>query len=105
MGKAEIIKKISRKMYGNVNEKSIQQSTDFCDALEEVITEALINNKRVLWKGFINIEVVERAERKGRHPQTGEIFTFPATKSVKCKVSKAIRDLINGKQGMNDEYD
>lgn len=97
MSKAEIIKKIAKKMYGNVNDKSIQQSTVFCDTLEEVITNALLNGEKILWKGFISIEVSERAERKGRHPQKNEIVVFPSVKTIKCRVSKAIRDAVNGK--------
>lgn len=97
MSKAEIIKQIAEKMYGNVNDKSIQQSTDFCDTLEEVITSALLDGEKILWKGFFSMEVVERAERKGRHPQTNEIVVFPSVKSIKCKISKAIRDAVNGK--------
>lgn len=97
MSKAEIIKKIAEKMYGSVNDKSIQQSTVFCDTLEEVITDALLDGNKILWKGFISMEVVERAERKGRHPQTNEIVIFPSIKSIKCKISKAIKDAVNGK--------
>lgn len=97
MSKVEIIKKIAEKMYGNVNDKTIQQSTAFCDILEEVIKDALLDNKKILWKGFISMQVVERAERKGRHPQTDEIVVFPSVKSIKCKISKAIRDAVNGK--------
>lgn len=97
MSKTEIIKKIAQKMCGNVNEKSIQQSTTFCDILEEVITEALLNGDKILWKGFISMEVVERAERKGRHPQTNEVVIFPSVKSIKCRISKAIKDAVNEK--------
>lgn len=97
MSKAEIIKQIAEKMYGNVNDKSIQQSTAFCDTLEEIIKNALLDGDKILWKGFISIEVVERAERKGRHPQTDEIVVFPSVKSIKCRVSKAIKDAVNGK--------
>ena len=97
MSKAEIIKQIAEKMYGNVNDKSIQQSTAFCDTLEEIIKNALLDGDKILWKGFIRMEVVERAERKGRHPQTDEIVVFPSVKSIKCKVSKAIKDAVNGK--------
>ena len=43
MSKAEIIKQIAEKMYGNVNDKSIQQSTAFCDTLEEIIKNALLD--------------------------------------------------------------
>lgn len=97
MSKAEIIKQITEKMYGNVNDKNIQQSTAFCDILEEVITSALLDGDKISWKGFISMEVDERAERKGRHPQTGEIVVFPSVKSIKCRVSKTIKDAVNGK--------
>lgn len=98
MSKAEIIKQIAEKMYGNVNDKSIQQSTAFCDTLEEIIKNALLDGDKILWKGFISMEVVERAERKGRHPQTDEIVVFPSVKSIKCRVSKAIKDAVNGNE-------
>lgn len=97
MSKTDIIKKIAERLYGNVSDKSIQQSTAFCDALEEVITDALLDEQKILWKGFISIEVNERPERKGRHPQTNETVVFPSVKTVKCKVSKTIRDAVNGK--------
>jgi nucleoid DNA-binding protein len=97
MSKADIIKQIAKKMYGNVNDKNIQQVSAFCDTLEEVITDALLDEQKILWKGFISIEVNERPERKGRHPQRDEIVVFPSVKTIKCRVSKAIRDAVNGK--------
>ena len=97
MSKTEIIKQIAEKMYGNVNDKSIQQSTAFCDTLEEVITNALLDGDKILWKGFISMDVVERGARNGRHPQTNEIVTFPPVKSVKCKVSESIKRAVNGR--------
>ena len=97
MSKSDIIKQIAEKMYGNVNDKTIQQSAAFCETLEEVVKDVLLNGDKILWKGFISMEVVERAERKGRHPQTNEIVVFPSVKSIKCKISKAIKDVVNGK--------
>jgi DNA-binding protein HU-beta len=35
--------------------------------------------------GFSTFKVVERAERKGRNPQTGEDITIPAKKTVTFK--------------------
>lgn len=97
MGKKEIIRKLAERIYGNATENELNKCADFCDTLVDIFTEALIENKKILWKGFLSIEVAERAERKGRHPQTNEIVTFPPTKSINCKVSKSIKDIVNGK--------
>jgi DNA-binding protein HU-beta len=67
------------------------------DAFAESITESLADGDKVLLKGFMSFEVIERAARRGRNPKTGEVSTFPATKSVKCKVSQAIKDAVNEK--------
>lgn len=97
MGRTEIIKQLAERIYGNANNRSIQQCTDFCDTLVDVLKDALLDEGKILWKGFISMEVVQRAERKGRHPQTNKIVTFPPVKSINCKVSKSIRNAVNEK--------
>lgn len=96
MSKTDIIKKIAERIYGDTTDANIQQATQFCDTLVDVITDALIEDKKIMWKGFISAEVVERGQRRGRHPQTNEIVTFPPSKSVKCKISKTIKDAVGG---------
>lgn len=96
MSKTDIIKKIAERIYGDTTDANIQQATQFCDTLVDVITDALIEDKKIIWKGFISAEVVERGQRRGRHPQTNEIVTFPPSKSVKCKISKTIKDAVGG---------
>ena len=101
MQRNEIIKKLAERIYGNANQPEIQQCTLFCDTLVDVITEALMNNERVLWKEFFTIKVCDRAERQGRNPNTNEIVTYPPTKTVVCKMSKAIKDVVKDKQNGN----
>lgn len=67
------------------------------DALADVVTDALVDGDKVIIRKFMSFEVCERAERSGRNPKTGEVTTFPAMKSVKCKISQAIKDAVNGK--------
>ena len=38
----------------------------------------------------------ERKARKGRNPRTGETVNIPASKSIKFKPSKAVRERIGG---------
>lgn len=97
MGTSEIIKKLAKRMYDNVSENEIRQCTEFCNNLVDICTEALVNNEKIIWKGFLSMEVIERGARKGRHPQTNEIVTFPPVKSVNCRISKAIKDAVNEK--------
>ena len=56
-----------------------------------------LEDKKIIWKGFLSVEVAERGARKGRHPQTKEIVTFPPVKTINCKMSKSIKDAVNGK--------
>lgn len=97
IGKNDIIRQLAERIYGNTSQKSIQESTQFCDTLVDIITDSLLNDEKILWKGFLSMDITNRSERKGRHPQTNEIVVFPSVKSVNCKISKAIRDLINEK--------
>lgn len=97
VSKSEIIRQLADRIYGNETEEEILQCTQFCDTLEEIFTESLIDGKRVVWKGFISAEVVEHGERRGRNPKTDEVDVFPPYKSIKCKISQLIRDIINEK--------
>lgn len=97
MSRTEIIKQLAERIFGNATEKELQQCTQYCDTLVDIIVDALLENKKIIWKGFMSFEVTERRQRQGRHPQTNEVVTFPPVKSIKCKMSKAIKDAVNEK--------
>lgn len=90
MTKSNIITKISDRM-------GLSKTTceSVIDIFADEVKNCLVNGDKLIIKGFMSFEVSERPERDGRNPKTGEISTFPAVKSVKCKISKAIRDAIN----------
>lgn len=67
------------------------------DSFSDEVKKCLVNGDKLIIKGFISLEVNERPEREGRNPKTGAVDTFPAVKSVKCRISKAIKDAVNGK--------
>jgi len=69
----------------------------FISAFESVVTKALVENKKVQLVGFMTIDVVERAEREGRNPQTGAPMRIAASKAPRFKVGKKLRDAVNGK--------
>lgn len=97
MSKIDIIKEIAERIYGDVSEININQVTLFCDTLVDVFTDALIEGKKITWNGFMTMEAVDRGERRGRHPITNEVVIFPPSKSIKCKISQLIKDVVNGK--------
>lgn len=67
------------------------------DAFSETIKDCLVKGDKILLKGFMSFEVVERAEREGRNLNTGAPVTYPSVKTIKCKMSQAFKDAINEK--------
>lgn len=55
---------------------------------------AMENGERVIVSGFGSFHISERAEQKGRNPQTGEAITIPAHKVVKFRPGKKLRNLV-----------
>ena len=97
MGRTELIKKLSAKMYGNLSPKNVQECSEFCDSVVEIIKEAIMNGEKITWSGFMTIDVKDCPPRKGRNPQTNEVVTFPACKKISCKISKDIKKELNEK--------
>ena len=64
-------------------------------AFIETVSEELKNGGKVQLMGFGTFEVVERGERTGRNPQTGEEMKIAASKAPRFKVGKALKDALN----------
>lgn len=92
MGKNELITNIAQKT--GLPKASCES---VIDTFADEIRDSLINGDKIIIKGFMSFEVNEHPKRNGRNPKTGEVCTFPAVKSIKCKISKAIKDAINEK--------
>ena len=80
MNKAELVMKMSE-ISGLPRVKVEKALNAFLDA----VTEALKEGEKVTLVGFGTFMVVERAERVGRNPRTGEQIKIPARKVVKFK--------------------
>lgn len=52
------------------------------------LADAMEKGERVTLSGFGSFTVVERAEQKGRNPQTGQAIVIPAHNVVKFKPGK-----------------
>jgi DNA-binding protein HU-beta len=65
-------------------------------AFISVVSESLKNGVDVPLAGFGTFTIVDRAEREGRNPMTGEAITIAAKKVVKFKPGKALKVDIGG---------
>ena len=61
----------------------------------ELIGELLTSGKEVNFTGWGKFKVVQREERNGRNPQTGEEITISAKKLIKFKPGKKLDEKVN----------
>jgi DNA-binding protein HU-beta len=65
------------------------------DAFMSSVTDALKNQDSVALVGFGTFTVKDRAERKGRNPQTGAEITIKAARVPSFKAGKSLKDSVN----------
>ena len=65
------------------------------DGIIRVIKEALAKGEEVTLRGFGTISVVDCAERNAVHFTTKEPITIPAHRSVKLRISKELKNILN----------
>ncbi len=90
MNKTELVEAIVKK-----TEETKKVTEESVNAFLDVVTEALAGGDKVQLVGFGTFEVIQRAARKGKNPQTGEELKIPASKAPKFKPGKALKDIVN----------
>ena len=73
---------------------SKKQASETVNAVFDAIIETLKDGGAVSVSGFGKFEVAERAARQGVNPATGEKIEIAASKSVKFKAAKALKDAV-----------
>lgn len=91
LNKKEFVELVAKK-----TGKTQKDSQEMIETIVEAIQDAIVKEGGVKLVGFGSFEVVERAARTGRNPQTGEEMEIPATKTPKFKASKVLKDLVKG---------
>lgn len=89
MTKDELVEKVAEDV--GISKK------DAAEAVKSVtcrITEALSSGDSVALVGFGTFSVTDRAARTGRNPRTGEALEIAASKAVKFKVGKSLKDAV-----------
>jgi len=90
MNKAELIDRISEKTGLNKID-----ANSALEAVTDVITDAMKAGDEIVLVGFGSFKVGVRAARSGRHPRTGKEMKIAASKVVKFKVGKKLKDAVN----------
>lgn len=83
MNKGELVATIAEA--GNITKVRAEQALNVVLAN---MANAMEKGERVTIAGFGSFKVVERAEQKGRNPQTGQSIIIPAHNVVKFKPGK-----------------
>ena len=65
------------------------------DAVFASITAALTQGDGLSITGFGSFAISDRAAKEGRNPKTGEKMAIAASKAVKFKPGKALKDSVN----------
>ena len=89
-GKADIVDEIAEKT--GISKK---QAADAFEVIIASISKSLKKGERVQLPGFGSFAVSKRNARQGRNPATGETIQIKASKSVRFKMGKDLKDKLN----------
>lgn len=90
MTKADLVDKIAAQS-GLTKVASEKALAAFLAAVKDVLLE----EGKLNLTGFGTFAVETRKERKGRNPRTGATITIPASKVVKFRPGRKLKDMIN----------
>lgn len=90
MTKADIVERIAEKMSCTKKE-----ATEYTEAVFALMKSTLETGEKLKIAGFGNFEVKQKADRRGRNPQTGETITIEARRILTFKPSNVLKSAIN----------
>jgi integration host factor subunit alpha len=90
MTKADIVEKI----YDKVG-FSKKESAELVELVFDIVKRTLEQGDKIKIAGFGNFVVKEKADRRGRNPQTGEEITISARRILTFKPSQVLKASIN----------
>lgn len=89
-GKADVITAIAEQ--AGISKK---EAAAAFDAFVGYISDSCQRGDRCAIPGLGSFAVTERKAREGRNPRTKETISIPASKNVRFKAGKDLRDLLN----------
>ena len=90
MTKADLVAKIAGK--ASMTKAGAERALN---AFLESVQGVLVKEGKLTLTGFGPLSVESRKERKGRNPRTGATIKIPASKVVKFRPGKNLKDAVN----------
>ena len=72
-----------------------EEAARMVDIFTETVRLELLADHEVFVHKLMTIRTVDRAERAGRNPRTGEAITIPARKAIVAEFSPSLKKAIN----------
>jgi DNA-binding protein HU-beta len=91
MNNSELVDKIAE-----ATGTSKAEASRAVDAIVQAIIDAAKAGDEVRVTGLGIFDVTTREARPGRNPQTGESINIPASKALRFRAGKAVKDQLNG---------
>lgn len=91
MNKQDFMKKVKE----SLELSSIDKADETVTKLSKLIAEIVNSGEEVCFGDLGKFSVKESAARKGRNPRTGETVDIPAQRSMKFKLAKKTKDMLN----------
>lgn len=89
MNKSELVQAIAK-----VSGTTLRNTGELLDAFAETVAEAMKRGEEVNWIGFGAFSVVDRSARVARNFRTGEQMKVAASRTVKFKAGKMLKDYV-----------
>lgn len=93
-GKADLVSVIVDSVEGITRRQAVAAFESIVDA----VSSSLKAGESVKIPGLGSFAVAERGARKGRNPATGESITIKASKTVRFKAGKDLKEAVNTKK-------
>lgn len=92
-GKGDVINAIAEQ--AGISKK---EATAAYEAFISYITDTCTSGDRCAVPGLGSFSVSQRKAREGRNPRTKEKITIPASKSIRFKAGKDLKESLNAKK-------
>ena len=93
-GKADLINSV----VDSVDGLTRRQATEAFEAVFAAIADAVRSGESAKVPGFGSFSLSQRAARTGRNPATGQTINIRASKSVRFKPGKELKESVNSKR-------
>jgi len=90
MTKADIVERIHQKIGF-----SKKESAEIVESVFSILKSTLGSGEKIKIAGFGNFVVKQKADRRGRNPQTGDTITINARRILTFKPSQVLKSTIN----------